>query len=134
MSKQQISDAYLREFFGIGDDEEGQAELAELKPRLERLQFRHREDIITIDSEADGLYFLESGTAVVLDRDGATLRIFPGEDGEQFAEFRAELGDKQFVQHLDKGGYLAEISGIGRLSLIRFLDGAVLGGAEYEPR
>ena len=73
-------------------------------------------------------------TLVVLDRDGATLRIFPGEDESQFAELRAELGDEQFVMHLDKGGYLAEVSGTGRLSLIRFLDGAVLGGAEYEPK
>ena len=92
MSKQQISDAYLREFFGIGDDEEGQAELAELKPRLERLQFRHREDIITIDSEADGLYFLESGTAVVLDRDGEQINVL--REGQYFGQYAVLAGGR----------------------------------------
>ena len=68
MEKHQISDDYLREFFGIPGDEEGNAELEEIKSRLVRLQFKHGEDICRIDDEADGMYFLESGTAAVLNR------------------------------------------------------------------
>ena len=55
MEKQQISDDYLREFFGIRGDEEGNAELEEIKSRLVRLQFKHGEDICRIDDEADGM-------------------------------------------------------------------------------
>ena len=93
MSKQQISDEYLRDFFGIGDDDEGRAELAEIKSRLERVQFSHNEDICTIDSEADGMYFLESGTAVVLDRDGEQINIM--REGQYFGEYAVLAGQRR---------------------------------------
>ncbi len=70
MPKQRIDDEYLREFFGIAGDEEGRREMADIRARLERVQFDHNEDICTIDREPDGMFFLESGTAVVLDREG----------------------------------------------------------------
>ncbi|MBR5093729.1 MAG: hypothetical protein IK095_01410 [Oscillospiraceae bacterium] len=73
-------------------------------------------------------------SVLILERDGAALRLCPGEDETQYVELRAELGETQFVLHEDKGGYFAELSPLGRLSVIRFLDGAVLGGAEYEPK
>ena len=41
MPKQRINDDYLREFFGIRADEEGRRELAELRGKLERMQFDH---------------------------------------------------------------------------------------------
>lgn len=121
MSKQQISDAYLREFFGIGDDEEGQAELAELKPRLERLQFRHREDIITIDSEADGLYFLESGTAVVLDRDGEQINVL--REGQYFGEYAVLAGGRR----------LSTVRSLGRTVVYRLANEDVMAVLRRHP-
>ena len=53
MPKQRIDDEYLREFFGIAGDEEGRREMADIRARLERVQFDHNEDICTIDREPD---------------------------------------------------------------------------------
>ena len=75
MSKLRIDDDFLRDFFGIKADAEGKRELADIRKRLERVQFDHNQDICTIDQEADGMYFLESGTAVVLDRDGEQINV-----------------------------------------------------------
>jgi len=121
MSKQQISDAYLREFFGIGDDEEGQAELEELKPRLERLQFHHKEDIITIDSEADGLYFLESGTAVVLDREGEQINVL--REGQYFGEYAVLAGGRR----------LSTVRSLGRTVVYRMSNEDVMAVLQRHP-
>ena len=80
-----INDAYLREFFGIEDSEAGAAELEDIKQKLERVQFENGADIVVIDDEADGMYFLESGNAVVLARDGSQINIM--HEGQYFGEY-----------------------------------------------
>ena len=55
MSNQRIDDDYLRDFFGILDSAEGRRELADIRRRLERVQYGHNEDICTIDQEPDGM-------------------------------------------------------------------------------
>lgn len=80
-----INDAYIRSFFGIEDNEEGNAELSEIKQKLVRLQYENGADIIVIDAEPDGMYFLESGTAVVLGRDGYQINIM--HEGQHFGEY-----------------------------------------------
>ena len=70
MPTRQIDKEYVRAFFGIDESPEGDEELDAIGAKLERLQFRSGQDICTIDGEPDGMYFLESGTAVVLDREG----------------------------------------------------------------
>ncbi len=80
-----INDDYIRSFFGIEDSEEGNAELEGIKQKLEKVQFENGEDICVIDDEADGMYFLESGTAVVLGRDGSQINIM--HEGQHFGEY-----------------------------------------------
>lgn len=82
---EKINSAYLKEFFGIDDSPEGEAELAEIKSKLKRMVFENGKDIITIDSDADGMFFLESGTAVVLGRDGEQVNIL--HMGQYFGEY-----------------------------------------------
>lgn len=80
-----INDAYLRTFFGISESEEGQAELEDIRSKLVKLQYENGADICVIDAEADGMYFLESGTAIVLDRDGSQINIL--HEGQHFGEY-----------------------------------------------
>jgi len=85
MSKQQIDQNYLREFFKLGTDKEAERELARIREKLTRLQFEHGQDICTIDGEPDGMFFLESGSAAVLDRDGKQINLM--RDGQYFGEY-----------------------------------------------
>ncbi len=93
MSKLRIDDDFLRDFFGIKADAEGKRELADIRKRLERVQFDHNQDICTIDQEADGMYFLESGTAVVLDRDGEQINVMRA--GSYFGEYAVLSGGRR---------------------------------------
>ena len=80
-----IDDAYLRSFFSLGEGPEDQAELEDIRSRLVRIQYRNEEDICTIDGEPDGMFFLESGVALVLDRDGAQINVL--HEGQYFGEY-----------------------------------------------
>ncbi len=93
MSTLRIDDEYLREFFGIRPDAEGRRELADIRSRMERIEYRHNEDICTIDQESDGMYFLESGTAVVLDRDGEQINVM--RPGSCFGEYAVLSGQRR---------------------------------------
>ena len=93
MAKQNIDDAFLRGFFGIADGEEGDAELMEVRGKLVREQFQHGQDICTIDGEADGMFFLESGTAVVLDREGQQINVM--HQGQYFGEYAVLSGQRR---------------------------------------
>ena len=93
MAKQRIDDEYLQGFFGISGDEEGRRELAEIRGKLERLQYEHDADICTVDEEADGMFFLESGTAVVLDREGAQINVMHA--GSYFGEYAVLSGRRR---------------------------------------
>ncbi len=85
MPTRQIDKEYIRAFFGIEDGPEGEEELTSISGKLERMVFRNGQDICTIDGEPDGMYFLESGTAVVLDRDGEQINVL--QEGQYFGEY-----------------------------------------------
>ena len=85
MPKRQIDREYIRAFFGIDTSPEGEAELSAIGDKLERLHYHNGQDICTIDGEPDGMYFLESGTAVVLDRDGEQINVL--QEGQYFGEY-----------------------------------------------
>lgn len=85
MPTRQIDKEYIRAFFGIEASPEGEKELDDISGKLERLQFRSGEDICTIDGEPDGMYFLESGVAVVLDREGEQINVL--REGQYFGEY-----------------------------------------------
>ena len=93
MAKAVIDDAYLRHFFALEDDEEGKAECEKIRAKLERLQFSHGQDICRIDDEPDGMYFLESGTCAVLDRDGEQINIM--QEGQYFGEYGVLSGARR---------------------------------------
>lgn len=85
-----INDKYIADFFGIDMTEEGAAELKEIKSHLQRMVFEHNQDICKVDEEPDGMYFLESGTAIVLGRDGHQVNIL--HHGQYFGEYGALTG------------------------------------------
>ena len=85
MPTRQIDKEYIRAFFGIDNSPDGEEELAQISSRLERLVYRNGQDICTIDGEPDGMYFLESGTAVVLDREGEQINVL--REGQYFGEY-----------------------------------------------
>ena len=93
MSKLRIDDEYLRDFFGIGTDAEGRRELADIRRRLVRVQYDHNQDICTIDDESDGMYFLESGIAAVLDREGEQINVM--RPGSYFGEYAVLSGRRR---------------------------------------
>ena len=80
-----INDGFIQEFFGIADGEQGKVELEEIRKKLVRIPYENGADICVIDDEADGVYFLESGTAAVLGRDGTQVNIM--HEGQTFGEY-----------------------------------------------
>lgn len=85
MPKNRIDDKFIQDFFGIGDGEEDKQELEEIKKKLKRQQFENGKDICCIDGEPDCMYFLESGTAIVLSREGEQINIM--HEGQYFGEY-----------------------------------------------
>ncbi|MBO4330534.1 MAG: cyclic nucleotide-binding domain-containing protein, partial [Oscillospiraceae bacterium] len=80
-----IDDDYIRDFFGISADEAGAKELEDIRSRLVLMRFDHGQDICTIDGEPDGMFFLESGTAIVLSREGEQINVM--REGQYFGEY-----------------------------------------------
>lgn len=93
MSTERINVQYLRSFFSIPDGPKGDAEIEEICKKLIKQQFSHGQDICTIDGEADGMFFLESGSAVVLDREGRQLNML--NEGQYFGEYAVLSGRRR---------------------------------------
>ncbi len=85
MPQKRIDDKFIQDFFQIGNGEEDRQEIEEIKGKLQRLQFENGKDICVIDGEPDCMYFLESGTAVVLSREGEQINIM--HEGQYFGEY-----------------------------------------------
>ncbi|MCR5094895.1 MAG: cyclic nucleotide-binding domain-containing protein [Lachnospiraceae bacterium] len=90
---ERINERYIAEFFGIENSEEGAAELAEITARLTRMVFKNNVDICTVDGDPDGMFFIESGSALVLDRDGKQLNVL--HVGQYFGEYAVLSGQKR---------------------------------------
>ena len=90
-----INDSYIKNFFGLGDSPDDLAELSAIKAKLHVLTYENNKDIITVDGEPDGMYFLESGTALVLDRNGERVNIMHA--GQYFGEYGALTGQKRLT-------------------------------------
>lgn len=93
MPTEKINIQYLRTFFAIPEGPKGDAEIEAICKKLIKQQFSHGQDICTIDAEADGMYFLESGSAVVLDRDGHQLNML--NEGQYFGEYAVLSGRRR---------------------------------------
>ncbi|MCR5673127.1 MAG: cyclic nucleotide-binding domain-containing protein [Lachnospiraceae bacterium] len=91
--KKKINQNYIAAFFGLNDSEEGVRELHEIESRLEKVVFENNQDICTINSEADGMYFIESGTAVVLDENNRQINVL--HVGQYFGEYAVLSGQKR---------------------------------------
>ncbi|MCR5499767.1 MAG: cyclic nucleotide-binding domain-containing protein [Acetatifactor sp.] len=85
MPKSRIDDTFIKDFFQIGDAEEDKKEIEEIKSKMQRLQFENGKDICVIDGEPDCMFFLESGTAIVLSREGEQINIM--HEGQYFGEY-----------------------------------------------
>ena len=88
-----INESYIADFFGIEDTEEGAEELADIRSRLKKIVFKNNTDICVIDDDPDGMYFIESGAVVVLDRDEKQLNIL--HVGQYFGEYAVLSGEKR---------------------------------------
>ena len=67
MPGSKIDEKYISDFFGLEDNSSGRKELQEIKGKLKKKIYDNGQDIICIDEDPDGMYFLESGMANVLD-------------------------------------------------------------------
>ncbi len=88
-----INSSYIKNFFGLSDTPEGLEELSEINSRLERFVFENGTDIITCGAESDGMYFIDSGTAVVLNDRGDQVNIL--HKGNYFGEYAALTGENR---------------------------------------
>ena len=60
---------------------------------MERMVVENGTDIIKIDDEPDGMYFLESGMAVCLNREGEQINLM--HEGQYFGEYGVLSGQKR---------------------------------------
>ncbi len=88
-----INSSYIKQFFGLSDTPEGLAELNEIVSSLKKCVFENGTDICTFGAESDGMYFIDSGAAVVLNEDGDQVNIL--HKGNYFGEYAALTGEKR---------------------------------------
>ena len=88
-----INSAYIKQFFSLPDTKEGNTELAEIESRLVRFVYENGTDICAIGADSDGMYFIDSGAATVLDGDGNQVNIL--HKGSYFGEYAALTGEKR---------------------------------------
>ena len=90
------ADRFIKDFFGIGSneaDEEDKKELEEIRKYLQRVKFENGQDICRINDDPDGLYFLESGTAAVLNAKGEQINLL--HHGQYFGEYAVVFDEKR---------------------------------------
>ena len=88
-----INSNYIKIFFNLPDTPEGNEELSEIVNCLERHVYENGSDIITFGAESDGMYFIDSGTAVVLNEEGDQVNIL--HKSNYFGEYAALTGEKR---------------------------------------
>ena len=93
MSERKIDEKYICDFFGIPDSPSGKEELEEIKKKLIKVTFENGKDIVRVNEDADGMYFLESGTAEVLNADGEQINIM--HESQYFGEYGVLSGQKR---------------------------------------
>ncbi len=98
---ERINDKYIRNFFDIEDTEEGKKVLAGIKAGLKKLVFKNNEDICTVDTDGDGMFFIESGTVLVLDAEDTQINILHA--GQYFGEYAVLSGEKRLSTVRSKG-------------------------------
>ena len=90
-----ISDKYLKDFFNLDDSDESKADLDNLVGKLKKLTFEHGENIITAGEDADGMFFIESGAATVLNKNGEQVNLM--HVGQYFGEYAVLTGEKRLT-------------------------------------
>ena len=93
MSGKQIDEKYISDFFGIEEGPKGKKEMDQIRKVMERIVFENGTDIIKIDDDPDGMYFLESGIAVALNREGEQINLM--HEGQYFGEYGVLSGQKR---------------------------------------
>ena len=85
METKRITNDYIRDLFGLGGGAEAKKEADAILQRLHRIVFENGQDICRIDGEPDGMFFLESGEAIVLNREGEQINLM--HEGQYFGEY-----------------------------------------------
>lgn len=83
--RESIDENYLRSFFAFGIDEASQEEIEHINSALIPMEFSDGQDICVIDDDADGMFFIDVGSAVVLDREGRQINVL--HEGQYFGEY-----------------------------------------------
>lgn len=107
MTENNTGTVFVREFFNLGDSPEDLLEMQRIEKHLHRLTFENGRDICRAGEDADGLYFIESGSAVVLDRNGDQINIL--RKGQYFGEYAVLFGDRR----------LSTVRSLGRTVLLK---------------
>ena len=93
MSERQIDEKYISDFFGIPDTPKGKKEMAEIRGKLIKVIAENGKDICRVDEDADGMYFIESGTLVVLNSEGEQINVM--HSSQYFGEYGVLSGQKR---------------------------------------
>ena len=93
MSNKHIDEKYISDFFGIEEGPKGKKEMDHIRKVMERMVVENGTDIIKIDDEPDGMYFLESGMAVCLNREGEQINLM--HEGQYFGEYGVLSGQQR---------------------------------------
>lgn len=103
-----VTKDYIRKFFCLSEEEE--EELDFIYSKLERITYKNGEDICTIDGEGDGMFFLESGMAAVINREGEQVNVM--NEGQYFGEYAVLAQSKR----------LSTVQSMGRTIVYRLSD------------
>ena len=101
MEGKEITREYIRNFFNLSASEHDTALLDKIMPYLKPKTYAHNSFICRIGNEADEMFFIESGTAVVRGKDGENGRELHA--GKYFGEYAAITGNKRLADIQAKG-------------------------------
>ena len=88
-----ITRDYIQNFFHLGSTEQDVGLLNQIMSHLELKEYHHNSFIYHTGDKADRLYFIESGTVMVLGKDGEINNEL--HEGSYFGESSALMGDKR---------------------------------------
>ncbi|MCR4749537.1 MAG: cyclic nucleotide-binding domain-containing protein [Lachnospiraceae bacterium] len=89
---ERINERYIADFFGM-DPTDNADDISIIRSGLKKMYFSNNNDICTIDTESDGMFFIESGTVIVLDEEEKQLNILHA--GQYFGEYGVLSGQKR---------------------------------------
>ena len=95
MEGETITRDYIRNFFQLSDSEQDASLLDYIMSHLKSEEYEHHSFICRTGDEANEMFFIESGSIFVLDKDGEVNNEL--QPGRYFGEYAAITGDKRMA-------------------------------------